>query len=319
MKTLMKITLLLLVASSLFSATIQKPLAQYQADGAVIDLVAKDSKLYASTKVSIVDIFDIKTEKIIKKIKVPNITDFMGDEITAKIYSVDVLGGEVLILAQAEHGYRSVYIYKNNKLTPIITIDDKLYIAKAKFIDKNTLVLGLLSNDIISYDIKTKKQNWNVQPSGSKFSNLVLNEDKTELVICDESGNLHILDTKTGKTIKELKGQNLDNVFQADYKNKIIATAGQDRRCVIYNLKTGDSYYKTTHFLIYSVGLSPSGKIAGFASDENNNVTLFKTDTKAKIGVFGGNKMTLTNIVFLNEKEFFVGSDDKTINFYKIK
>jgi len=310
---------LVIVSSSLFGVTIQKPASQFKADGAVIDLVYKNHKLYVATKVSTVDVFNIKTKKIITKIKVPNIKDFMGDEITAKIYSVDVIDDDILILAQAEHGYRSVYIYKNNKLNPIITIEDKLYIAKAKFIDKNTIALGLLSNDIISYNIKTKKQNWTVQPSGSKFSNLVLNEKKTEIVICDESGDLHILDTKTGKILRELKGQNLDNVFQVDYKNGIVATAGQDRRAVIYNLKTGSSYYKTTRFLIYSVGLSPSGKIAGYASDENNNVTLFNTNTKSTIGLYGDNKMTLTNIVFLNEKEFFVGSDDKTINFYKIK
>ncbi len=319
MKFLIKVALFLFISSSLFSATVQKPTTQYKADGAIIDLVVQNGKLYASTKVSIVDIFDIKSKKIIKKIRVPNITDFMGDEITAKIYSVDVLYNEILILSQAEHGYRSVYIYKNNKLIPIITANDKLYIAKAKFIDKNTLVLGLLSNDIISYNIKTKKQNWSVQPSGSKFSNLVLNEDKTKVVICDESGDLHILNTKNGKILKTLSGQNLDNVFQVDYKNKIIATAGQDRRAVIYNLKTNSAYYKTTHFLIYSVGLSPSARLAGYASDENNNVTIFKTATKAKVGVFGGNKMTLTNIIFLNEKEFFVGSDDNVINFYKIK
>ena len=319
MKVLIKLVLLLLLSSSLFSATPQKPTAKYKADGAIIDLVIQNGKIYASTKVSIVDIFDIKTKKIIKKITVPNITDFMGDEITAKIYSVDVLNGEILILAQAEHGYRSVYIYKNNKLTPVITTKDKLYIAKAKFIDENTLVLGLLSNDIISYNLKTKKQNWTIQPSGSKFSNLVLNENKTEVVICDESGDLHILDTKSGKVIKTLSGENLDNVFQADYKNNIIITAGQDRRAVVYDLKSGSAYYKTTNFLIYSVGLSPSAKIAAYASDENNNVTLFNTHTKSQIGLYGGNKMTLTNIVFLNEKEFFVGSDDKTINFYKIK
>jgi len=319
MKILMKILLSLLIVNSLFSATIQKPNAQYKADGAVIDLVIQDGKMYASTKVSIVDIFDIKTKKIIKKITLPNITDFMGDEITAKIYSVDVLNNEILILSQAEHGYRSVYIYKDNKLNPIITIEDKLYIAKAKFIDKDNIVLGLLSNDIISYNIKTKKQNWTIQPSGSKFSNLTLSTNKKEVVICDESGDLHILDTKDGKLLKTLSGQNLDNVFQADYKNNIIITAGQDRRAVVYNLNNGSAYYKTTNFLIYSVGLSPSAKLAAFASDENNNVTVFKTNTKNTVGVFGGNKMTLTNILFLNEKEFFVGSDDRTINFYKIK
>jgi len=319
MKILKKILLIAVITSSLFGMNIQEPTAQYKADGATIDLVAQNGKLYVATKVSVVDIFDIKTKKIIKKIKVPNIMDFMGDEITAKIYSVDVLDDEILILSQANKGYRSVYIYKNNKLSPIITIKDKLYIAKAKFINKNTIVLGLLSNDIISYNISTKKQNWMIQPSGSKFSNLTLNEDKTQVVICDESGELHILDTKNGKIIKTLSGQNLDNVFQTDYKNHIIATAGQDRRAVIYNLKTNTTYYKSTHFLIYSAGLSPSGKLAGFASDENNNVTVFNTSTKSTIGVYGGNKMTLTNILFLNEKEFFVGSDDKTVNFYKIK
>jgi WD40 repeat protein len=243
----------------------------------------------------------------------------MGDTIDSKIYSVDVLDDKVLVLSQAEHGFREVSIFENDKLNMLISKDDKLYIAKAKFIDADTILLGLLSNDIISYDIKKKKQNWSIQASQSKFSNFVLSEDKKEVVICDESGDLHILDVKSGKNIKTLSGQNLDNVFQVDYKNGIIATAGQDRRAVIYNLKTGLAYYKTTNFLIYSVGLSPSGKLAGYASDENNNVTVFKTSSKSKIGVFGGNKMTLTNIVFVNENEFFVSSDDKTINFYKIK
>ena len=73
------------------------------------------------------------------------------------------------------------------------------------------------------------------------------------------------------------------------------------------------------NFLIYSVGLSPSGKLVGYAYDENNNVKVFNTITKKVIGIFGGNKMTLTNILFINENEFFSASDDKTINFYKIK
>jgi WD40 repeat protein len=313
------LVLFIMVLTSLLAQNIKQPTLQYVADGSVVDLVYKDSKLYASTSASVVDIFDVNTQKIVTRIEVPQIKDFMGDTIDSKIYSVDVLDDKVLVLSQAEHGFREVSIFENDKLNMLISKDDKLYIAKAKFIDADTILLGLLSNDIISYDIKKKKQNWSIQASQSKFSNFVLSEDKKEVVICDESGDLHILDVKSGKNIKTLSGQNLDNVFQVDYKNGIIATAGQDRRAVIYNLKTGLAYYKTTNFLIYSVGLSPSGKLAGYASDENNNVTVFKTSTKSKIGVFGGNKMTLTNIVFVNENEFFVSSDDKTINFYKIK
>ena len=103
------------------------------------------------------------------------------------------------------------------------------------------------------------------------------------------------------------------------YKNGIIATAGQDRRVVIYAYKFDSAYYKSSSFLIYSVGLSPSGKRVAYSSDENNNITVFNTITTSTLGKFGGNKMTLTNILFLNENEFLVASDDKTINFYSVK
>ena len=107
--------------------------------------------------------------------------------------------------------------------------------------------------------------------------------------------------------------------FKWDYKNGIIATAGQDRRVVVYNNKNNTSYYKNANFLIYSVGLSKSAKLAAYSSDENNNITVFDTLTHRKLGVFGENKMTLTNILFLDENHFFSASDDKTINLYKIK
>jgi len=311
--------LLALTTTTLFSASVIKPSKQFDADGAVIDIVVSNDNIYTSTDVSVVDIFDLNSFKKKKSITLPKIKDFMGDTIDAKIYSVDVLKDEILILSQGEHGFRNVDIYKNGKLNSVISIKDKLYIAKTKFLNDHTILLGLLSNDIISYNIKTKKQNWTIQASGSKFSNFVLNEDKSEVVVCDESGDLKIIDTKNGKIKKILSGKNLDNVFQADYKNHIIITAGQDRRSVVYNLKTDSSYYKTANFLIYSAGLSPSGKIGAYASDENNNVTLFNTQTKSKIGVFGENKMTISNILFLNEKEFFITSDDDTINYYKLK
>jgi hypothetical protein len=309
----------LLIAASLFSATIKEPEMQLKADGSVIDLVYRDNTLYAATDASIVDIFDVAENKIIKKIEVSKIKDFMGDVIDSKIYSVDVIDDKVLVLSQGEHGFRRVDIYKDEKLTSVISVEDKLYIAKAKFLDSDTIIYGLLGNDIISYNIKTKKKNWSIQASQSKFSNFVFNEDRSSVVVCDESGDLHVISTKEGKVTKVFSGQNLDNVFQLDYKNGMIATAGQDRRVVVYDVETGSAYYKTASFLIYSVGLSPSGKLVGYASDENNNVTVFKTLTKSTVAVLGGNKMTLSNIVFINENELFVASDDTTINFYKLK
>ncbi len=314
-----KIIIFLVLTISAYAASIQKPDRTFVSSGSVVDLVYKDSKLYSATDASCVDIFDVNTGEIIQKIKVDQILDFMGDIIDSKVYSVDLIKNKILILSQAQKGARRVHIYENDKLELIIPYTEKLFIAKAKFLDENTILLGLLSNEIISYDIKNRKVNYRIAVSQSKFSNFVLNEDKSEVIVADESGDLKIHATKDAKLLKELSGQNLDNVFQVDTKNGIIITAGQDRRVVVYALKFNSSYYIHAKFLVYSVGLSPSGKIAGYASDENNNVTLFNTITKSELGTYGGNKMTLTSILFINENEFFSSSDDKTINLYKIK
>ncbi len=309
----------ILLAAALFAAEIQQPIAQFRSSGGVTDIVVDNDRLYSATDASCVDVFDMKTKKIIKKITVEKITDFMGDVIDSKVYSVDALHGKVVLLSQAEHGFRRVHLYQDGKTELLIPFSDQLYIAKVRFLDDNTLLLALLGSEIISYDIKNNKDNWRVKVSQSKFSDFMLNEKKDQVVIADESGDLKIHRTKDGGWIKTLAGQNLDNVFQVDYKNGIIATAGQDRRVVIYNSALSTAYYKTAPFLIYSVGLSPNGKVVGFASDEYNNVTLFNTSTQETLGLFGGNKMTLTKILFLNEKEFLVSSDDTMINLYQVK
>jgi len=295
------------------------PTAIYKSSGAVDEIMINDGKLYSATASGIIDIFNIKTKKIIKKINLPKIKDFMGDNIDPKIYSIDIFGKNILVLSQGEQGYSNLSLYKDDKIHSVIKVSDSLAIAKAKFLNKDTAILALLSSEIISLNIHTKKQNWHVQVSGAKFSDFVLNEKKSEVVVADESGALKICDTSNGKIIKTLQGQNLDNVFQVDYKNGIIITAGQDRRAVVYAVKFNSAYYKKTNFLIYSAGLSPSGKLAGYASDENNNITVFNTITQKNIGLYGGNRMTLTNIVFYGEKQFFSSSDDKNINLYKLQ
>jgi len=286
--------------------------------GGVTDLVLKNENLYVATTDSSVDIFNINTKEKINSIKVPKIKDFMKDTIEARIYSIDVLENSVLILSQGESGGRNIDIYKDGKLNKIIEDKDRLFIAYAKFIDENHIIYALLSNQIYLYDIKNKKVVNEVQISQSKFSNFKLNEDKSKIVIADESGILTLLDTKDLNPIKRFDTLNLDNVFQVDMKKDIFITAGQDRRCAIYSLDERISYYKEGSFLIYSVALSPSGKLAAFASDDENNVTIFNTTTKENLYKLTQNKTTLTNILFINENEIFVSSDDEKINYYKL-
>ena len=288
------------------------------ASGGVTDLVLKNEKMYVATNASSVDIFNINTQNKIESIKLPKIHDFTGDIIESKIYSVDILNDNILILSQGEKGGRSIDTYKNGKLEKIIDDKDGLFIAKAKFLDENHIIYALLSNQIYLYDIKNRKILIETQISQSKFSNFSLTQDKSKIIVADESGNITMIDSKTFNILKTFKNQNLDNVFQVDIKNDLIITAGQDRRVGIYNFDEKKSYYKEASFLIYSVGLSPSGKLGGFASDEENNVTIFNTNTKENLYKLTQNKSTLTNILFFNENEIFVTSDDKKINYYKL-
>lgn len=296
-----------------------KPLFQYEASGAVTELIVKENKLYASTDASSIDIFNIQTKQKVSTILFPKIKDFMGDIVNSKIYSIDILKDKILSVSQGEKGGRNLTIYENGKFNTIISDKKRMFIAKAKFLDKNRIIFSLLSNELYIYDIKSKKKVLKVDVSLSKFSDFVLNENKKSVIIADESGILKMLNTDNLQVIKEFKNQNLDNVFQVDTKNNIIATAGQDRRAVIYNELNNNAQYINAPFLIYSVGLSPSGKKVGIAYDEENNVLIFDIKSKIKKFMLVENLAIISKILFINEKELFISSDDKKINYYKIK
>ncbi|MBA1437828.1 MAG: WD40 repeat domain-containing protein [Epsilonproteobacteria bacterium] len=317
---MMKLLILLLVSLHVtFAQPLQMPTAQYKCSGGVTDMFIDDGKLYAATNVGSVDIFDLQTHKKIKRITVAKIKDFMGDMVESKIYSIDIMDDQLLILSQAQSGFRRVDIFDGKKMHHIIDASEQLSIAQAKFLDKDTVLLALLSNELIAFDLQSKSQRYRVQISQSKFSDFALNEQKDKVAVADESGDIKLVYTKDGVKYKVLSGQNLDNVFDLAYKNGIIATAGQDRRVVVYDTHLGSAYHIQSGFLVYSVGLSPSGKLVAYSSNERNDVVVFLRTTKSQKGVFGGNKMTLTKIVFLDEANLFVASDDLFINQYKIK
>lgn len=298
----------------------------FEASGGVTDIVSNKNRLYVATDASGVDVFDIKTKEKITKIHVPQIKDFMGDVIDAKIYNVDVYKDKILLTAQAAKGFREVHIYINGKINTVISIKKRMFISKAKFIDDEHILFSLLSNEMYLYNYKTNKNVWriDVRPAdavfNSTFSDFALNESREIAVVADESGDLKLIDIKKGKVFNVLKGKNLDKVFKVDFKNNKIITAGQDGRCVLYNLKTKKDYFlrEKYWFLIYGAGLSPSGNLGAFSSDENNNVTVFDTITQEKKYRLTQNIMTLSSILFLDEDEIYIATDSNKFNYYKL-
>ena len=245
----------------------------------------------------------------------PKILNFRGNLNYSKIYSLDILNNNILILSQGMKGTRELHIY-SDKLETLIPSSSNLYISRAKFINDNLVIFSTLGNELYLYNIKEKKFEYMKKISSSKFSNFTLNENKSEIIIADESGDLKVHNTINGELLKKYENYNLDNVFQVDTKKGIILTAGQDRKSFVFN--QGKTYSKKVQFLIYSCALSPSGNLAAIANDEENNILVFDTKNKKELFSLKGNKMTITNILFLNEEEVLVTSDNSIITYYKL-
>ena len=314
------IVLILLSVIGLYAKAIS-PLHKIKADGAVTDILKDGNILYTATDNACINVFSLQSRKMLYKVSFPKITDFMGDIINPKVYDLDKLPGKETIVAavQGDRGFTNIYLIRNKKPVLIIKdVDSKMMVKRVKFLNENTLLLGLLSNEIIRFDLVNKKVVYRKQISAYTFSDIVLNKARTEVITADESGIIHIIDAKSGKIIKELSGKNVDNIYQIDYKGSTIICGGQDRRLSIYHRNTSQSYYLQSSFLIYSVGLSPSGKLGAFSANEENEIKVFNTNTKQEVAVLKGSETVITRILFTSEKELITSSDDPNILFWKI-
>jgi len=306
----------ILVVSS-FALEEVTPTYSLKATGAVQDIVYKDELLYTGTANGTVEIFDTKEKKIIRTIEVPKIKDFMGDTISAKVYSIDLIEDKILLVTQGMKGYRNLWIYEKEKLRKLISIDKKFFIQKASFVSDTRIVFALLSNQIGIFDIEKNDVTVLTQVSQSSFSHFALNENRSKLVTTDESGVIRVLKTSDLVVEKRLKALNLDRVYQLDFKKGKILTAGQDRKAVFYD--SFSSYALNFDFLLYSCALSKNAKYGAIAYNEENEILVFNTSSKKYLYKLIGQDATLTQILFISDKEIFASSDSQTINFWRLK
>jgi len=315
-----KFLLLLCLSAGLFAVESFTPADTIDLNGTAKDMVYVDGELVIATDMGHIEVYKMPKKEKVKEVFIPNVKDFMGDIMPARVMSTDKLGETYLLLSDSgKGGYANLFIHENGKTIKVIGPEDQKALIKARFIDKEHILLGYLSDEVSLYDFKTKKEKYRVQLSESKFSDFALNEKKTEAVFSCESGVLSVVDVQSGKVIKTLEGQNVDNVYKVDFKKGMVAAAGQDQRGALYNVKTGKGTYIKGSFLIYATGLSPSASKVAFAMDEKNNITIYDTFTKSKKAILKGQKSTLNVIIFKNENELFSASDDNTVMIWNTK
>jgi len=301
------------------NATVLTPVQEVGVNGIAKDMVLRDKELLIGTDNGVLQTYDYEAKVFTHNIALPPVKDFVGDIIPPRIFSVDKIDARYLLLSDSgKGGYVNLWIHENNTTTQLLSHTDKIAAIKARFVNKEQILLGLLSNEAVLFDIQSKKEQFRVQLSESKFSDFALNEEKTQAVYACESGVLDIIDTKTGKVLKVLEGVNVDNVYKVDFKQGIVSGAGQDRRGALYDVTMGTGEYIEGSFLIYATGLSPSAKKVAFAMDEQNNISIYGRNAKTKIAELKGQKSTLNNIIFKDENVLFSSSDDNTVMMWQL-
>jgi len=310
------IVLLILFPSTLYTKEIH-PVTTIEASGLVSDFVEDAGYLYVATDAGVVDIIDLSSQKIVKQIHFEPMETSTGEYIPTRVHSVDRFKGETLLLTSGISAYRNVWIDDGQELKKII--DEKKHIMpkRALFTSDGKIVFGTFGSDVSLYDNEENYQLYNTHISESTMGGMVLSQDKKKMVISDESGTVRLIDVKSSKIEKVYSSEHVDNIYRVAYSNGIILTAGQDRRVGIYQ-ENKKAYHIKSDFLVYSVGLSPSGATGIYSSGTEHHLQLFNTENGQKKDILIGHFATPNKIMFINENALISAGDENRIFFWKI-
>jgi len=310
----------IILISIIFNCTYAKdikPAFILKSKGIVNDFVIDQAKLYVANDMGSIEIFDLYKQKLIDEIFLKPLKTDRGDYIYAKIISVDRYKGKTLFVSTTTQGYRDVWIHDGAKLKNIISSKKKLTIREARFIDENNFMLATVGYELALYnsiDNYTYYKN-HIEPSA--FSDIHLSPDRKTIASASESGKVMISDVQTGKLIRELESQNVDNIYSVAYRKNTVITGGKDRRVGVYQ-KNEKAYHIKSNFFVYSVSLTPNAKFGIYSSGEDNDLQLFNIKTKQKTDKLIGHSAIPTTIKFINNKELFSAGYENNIFYWKL-
>ena len=314
---MLKVFLLILLLLLTLDAKDIKPTFKLKSIGFVSDFVVVKDKIYVASDEGVVEVFDLKSQKVIEFIALEPLTRKNGELQAQRILSIDYFNGKLLLVTIGESAYRSVWIYENHNFKKIIDESSKLTIKEARFVNDEQIFLATFDSEIVLYDSSESYALYREHISQSTLGDMVLSEDRKSVISADESGEIQRRDINSAKPLQSFQAQNLDNVYHVAHAKDVILTAGQDRRVGIY--KQGE---KATHiksnFLVYCVGISPDAKVGIYSSGEESHLQLFDIKTKKRLDKLVGHKAIINQIKFINEKELFSSERGRYVYYWRI-
>ena len=140
------IVVVLLFITEIYAQKLLQVSSVYEVSSGVVTDIAyapKSKRLYIATDSGKIEVFDTNSTKKMVEITLSKIKDFMGDEVPSKILSLDIWKTKrLLVLSQDSDGYSRMHLYEEGKLHTIISKKEKLNIIKAKFLDKENIIVA---------------------------------------------------------------------------------------------------------------------------------------------------------------------------------
>lgn len=167
------------------------------------------------------------------------IKDFTGTLASPNIYSVDVSPSmhSILVAAEGWHGFTDLFLIAGENRQHIIDAEkDKLSVREARFTKQNEILIGLLSNELILFNISERKIIYRKQINTSPFSDFQLNGNHEQAIVSDESGVITRVKISNGVIIRQYSGLIFDKVFQTAFKSGKILATGEDGKIAFWDL-----------------------------------------------------------------------------------
>lgn len=308
----MKLLLIMLYALTLWGGTVT-PKISVKTTSPVLDFVVRDT-IWAGTDGG--EILKIGFNgKIVSTQKLDPIKNSWGESVVPKVMSIDLSPDQKTLAVATEEG-RIVLLKEEKKIST--SFHTYSVIKKISYVSESKLLIILLSNEVIWFDLHSNKTLKSISTGTSPLSDMSISNDRKLAAVTGEAGSVSLIDTQSMKIIRTIQGGNVDNVYKLDLQNGFIVTAGQDRRAIIYTID-GKRYVRYNgSFLIYSAALSPSASRMAAAMDENNVISVFDTAKRTKIALAKGHGATLNRIVFIDEKRFVSSADENKILLWEL-
>lgn len=309
----MKLILIFIVSSTLWS-TVIVPKKSIGTSTPVLDMVIREGKIWASTDGGDILQIDVRG-KILNKISLKPFINSWGEKTIPKAMSLDISPDGKISVVASEEG--KLYLIRGREMK-ISSYQTRSIIKKVAFISNTQVILALISNEIVWFDLVANKVIATLSGGTSPLSDMALSSDHKIAMIGGEAGVVTLIDTVKMKIIRQISGGNVDNIYKLDTQNGYIVTAGQDRRAIVYTAD-GKHYVRYNgSFLIYSASLSPSANRMAAAMDEQNAISIFDTHSHHRIALAQGHNATLNRIVFIDEKRFVSCADENKILYWEL-